>query len=50
MGERRGKEAKDRAGRVYVNGKGRKRYMEKEEEALCVPGVLLFLCFFVSFL
>lgn len=30
-----------------VNGKGRRGFMEKEEEALCVSGVLLFLfCFF----
>lgn len=37
----------DRVNTVYVNGKGRRRFMEKEEEALSVSGVLLFrFCFF----
>lgn len=45
-GEGRRKETKDRADRVHVNGKSRRRFMEKEEEALCfrrppVPLLLL---------
>lgn len=48
QGEGRGKETTDRVETVHVNGKGRRRFMEKEEEALCVSGVLLFLfCFFL---
>lgn len=47
-GEGRGKETKDRADTVHVNGKGRRGFMEKEEEALClrsppVPLLLLLL-------
>lgn len=44
--EREGGKRPKTADRVCVNGKGRQRFMEKEEEALCVSGVLLFLfCF-----